>query len=46
MANQGGTVVTPYVGMARKQDGGSNGCIAIIQGRRKQNENGKAKARA
>ena len=25
---QGVTVVTPYVGMARKQDGGSNGCIS------------------
>ena len=28
MYYQGGTVVTPYVGMARKQDGGSNGCIS------------------
>ena len=25
--DQGRTVVIPYVGMARKQDGGSNGCI-------------------
>ena len=25
---QGRTVVSPYVGMARKQDGGSNGCIS------------------
>ena len=24
---QGRTVVSPYVGMARKQDGSSNGCI-------------------
>ena len=25
---QGRTLVSPYVGMARKQDGGSNGCIS------------------
>ena len=25
---QGQTVVSPYVGMVRKQDGGSNGCIS------------------
>ena len=25
---QGRTVVSPYVGMARKQNGGSNGCIS------------------
>ena len=25
--HQGRTVVSPYVEMARKQDGGSNGCI-------------------
>ena len=25
---QGRMVVSPYVGMARKQDGGSNGCIS------------------
>ena len=25
--NQGQTLVSPYIGMARKQDGGSNGCM-------------------
>ena len=29
---QGRTVVSPYVGMAQKQDGGSNGCISIYYG--------------
>ena len=27
---QGQTVVSPYVGMAREQDGGSNGCYMTI----------------